>query len=239
MVEGNNGWKPELVSNPDPSQTYNLTIQVPQTINTLETLTNKRLQSEQTYTISTLMNDPTNNAGITKNSTLIVDVPEPVYPEINFNTITTNNIQFSLSQLTSNQSEYFSKNSTIKCNITPTPITYGINYFRFSTDGINTKRKLTKVNSNTNVQVYDGQELIRMGVDNNTGRIWLNFILNSGPWTATVSAGDYYTCANFVSGSGSRIDFYDNNDNFLFANGTSSQQNAYTYLPNTLYYIDM
>lgn len=117
---------------------------------------------------------------------------------------------------------------------------FGINYFRFSSDtpGITPKRKLTRVNVNTSVNVYQNQELIRMGVDNSTGRIWVNFILNSGPWTVTVSAGDYYMCSDVTSGSG-RIDFYDSNDNFLFANGTSSAQNAYTYLPNTLYYIDM
>lgn len=116
MVEGNNGWKPELVSNPDPSETYNIKIQVPQTINLLETLTNKRLQSETTYTISSLMSNPTNNAGITKNSTVIVDVPDPVYPTITFNTITNNNT-YTLSQLTSNQSEYFDKDSSLNVNV--------------------------------------------------------------------------------------------------------------------------
>lgn len=54
------------------SKTCSIRVQVPEN---LETLTNKRLQSEQTYTISNLMQDPTNNIGITKNSTLIVDLP--------------------------------------------------------------------------------------------------------------------------------------------------------------------
>lgn len=57
------------------SKTCSIRVQVPEN---LETLTNKRLQSEQTYTISNLMQDPTNNVGITKNSTLIVDLPD--YP---------------------------------------------------------------------------------------------------------------------------------------------------------------
>jgi hypothetical protein len=100
------------------------------------------------------MSDPTNKAGITKNSTLIVDIPDypptssqkqlnlvantttaqtiyppngeywnsikysvnvpnPVYPTVTFNTITNNNTTYTLSQLTSNQSQYFNKNSTI------------------------------------------------------------------------------------------------------------------------------
>lgn len=53
-------------------------VNVPQQpiFNPLEVLTNKRLDQEQIYTISDLMNDPINNAGITKNSTLIVDLPD-------------------------------------------------------------------------------------------------------------------------------------------------------------------
>lgn len=71
-------YKPELIGDWQEGDEYDFLIQVPQTINPLETLTNKRLQSEQTYTISSLMQDSTNNAGITKNSTLIVDLPD--YP---------------------------------------------------------------------------------------------------------------------------------------------------------------
>lgn len=57
------------------SKTCSIRVQIPEN---LETLTDKRLQSEQTYTVSNLMQDPTNNIGITKNSTLIVDLPD--YP---------------------------------------------------------------------------------------------------------------------------------------------------------------
>lgn len=57
-------------------KTCEIHVQVPEV--QLETITNKRLQSEQTYTVSNLMQDPTNNAGITKNSTIIVDLPD--YP---------------------------------------------------------------------------------------------------------------------------------------------------------------
>ena len=68
-------WQPEIVQNPDPMENYDLDINVPQTIsNPLETLTNKRLQNELTYTISNLMENPTNNAGITKESTIVVDI---------------------------------------------------------------------------------------------------------------------------------------------------------------------
>jgi hypothetical protein len=98
-------------------KTCEIHVQVPQITNPLETLTNKRLQSETTYTISSLMSDPTNNAGITKNSTIIVDVPDPIYPTVTFNTITNNNSTYTLSRLTNNLSEYFSKDSTITTNI--------------------------------------------------------------------------------------------------------------------------
>lgn len=47
----------------------------------LEKLTNKRLQSEITYTVSDLMSDQSKD-GITKDSTLIVDLPD--YPQINY-----------------------------------------------------------------------------------------------------------------------------------------------------------
>lgn len=81
MVEGQNGWQPEIVQNPDPLENYDLEINVPQTItNPLETLTNKRLQREGTFSISDLMEDSTNYSGITKDSNLIVDLPD--YPPI-------------------------------------------------------------------------------------------------------------------------------------------------------------
>ena len=81
---------------------------------TLQTLTNKRLQSETTYTINELMDSSTrdNCWGITKDSTLIVDIPEPVYPEITFNTIEINGA-YTLQQLTNNQSNAFDSNSII------------------------------------------------------------------------------------------------------------------------------
>lgn len=49
----------------------------------LETLSNKRLQSETVYTVSDLMTDSQNYDGITKESTLVVDLPDypPTYEE--------------------------------------------------------------------------------------------------------------------------------------------------------------
>lgn len=67
---------------------YNfVSVQVPQQL--LETLTNKRLQTNDVYSISSLMNDSTKD-GITKNSTIIVDVPQPDITQITNYSITTN-----------------------------------------------------------------------------------------------------------------------------------------------------
>lgn len=84
---------------------------------TLQTLSNKRLQSQITYTINDLMDPSTrdNCWGITKDSTLTVDIPEPVYPEITFSTIHTNGT-YKLNQLTNNQSTAFDSNSKVVVN---------------------------------------------------------------------------------------------------------------------------
>lgn len=197
MIEGNNGWKPQLVSNPDPLQTYDLDIQVPQTTNPLETITNKRLQSEITYTISSLMSDPTNNAGITKNSTVIVDVPEHVYPEITFNTITNNNTTYTLSQLTNNQSEYFSKNSTITTNI-PTSITIPkLKYVCIGTSESSLGTKYVKTDftfnsSNKSVTILSRTACITfsIGIDNIQFRFTRNQTNSS--ITMTILGNEYY-----------------------------------------------
>lgn len=82
---------------------------------TLETLTNKRIQKES-ISVSDLMSNPTNDEGITKQSTLIVDIPDPVYPTITFDEIT-NNGTYTLDQLTINQSENFSRDSVLKIDV--------------------------------------------------------------------------------------------------------------------------
>lgn len=193
MVEGNNGWKPELVSNPDPSKTYDLKIQVPQTINLLETITNKRLQSETTYTISSLMNDPTNNAGITKNSTLIVDVPDPVYPTITFNTITNNNSTYTLSQLTNNQSDYFDKDSIINISVSTTFIYYRSKFKYSRSDDVLHTPSWSHATSNTTISLGAKRVCYIFRNENNTFKLLetLSDDENTGA-TVNVISGDYY-----------------------------------------------
>lgn len=108
------------------SVTVNNNVVIP----TLETLTNKRLQQDRMYTISDLMQDSTNNAGITKNSTLIVDL---YIPDIRFNPITNNNADYTLAQLTQDPSNCFSRNSIIKANIDNRKV-LSVNNFKLQND---------------------------------------------------------------------------------------------------------
>ena len=133
MVEGQNGWQPEIVQNPDPQENYDLEINVPQTItNPLETLTNKRIYSEGVVTISDLMTNPLTNQGITKESTLNVDL---YIPDVRFNPITNNNTDYTLGQLTQDPQEYFTRNSIVKANISP-KILLDFNKFKINTNTI-------------------------------------------------------------------------------------------------------
>ena len=70
---------------------YNkVTVNVPQL--ELEDWTNKRFTSNNTYTISNLMNDNTKD-GISKNSTIVIDVPTPLITQISNYSISSNGIQ--------------------------------------------------------------------------------------------------------------------------------------------------
>lgn len=93
----------------------------------LETLNNKRIYSEGLVTVENLMTNSSTNQGITKESTLNFDL---YVPEVRFNTITNNNVDYTLSQLTQDQSDYFSKNSIIKCNISEILPTYDLSKFK-------------------------------------------------------------------------------------------------------------
>ena len=190
MIEGNNGWKPQLVSNPDPLQTYNLNIQVPQTINPLETITNKRLQSETTYTISSLMKNPTNNAGISKNSTIIVDLPN--YPPTS-----------------SQKTLTLTQNTTTPQTIYPPTGEYW-NSIRYSVNVNNSiNYNLSNLNANkyNNVSQGDGETLLNFSgitpsisynnwselsspitVDNNNGVYYIEKI-NNTTWVLTIAVG--------------------------------------------------
>lgn len=140
------------------------------------------------------MTDSANNAGITKESTLIVDlpdypptssqktlnlvantttaqtiypptgeywnsirysvnVPNPTYPTVTFNTITSNNTTYTLSQLTSNTSSYFSRSSTIKCNISLTT-SYDKDNFYFKKGSSYILLELKRATSKPSITIY-------------------------------------------------------------------------------------
>jgi hypothetical protein len=80
-------------------------VNVPQT--TINNYTQPTITTNGTYTIPN---------GYTGFNNFTVSVTDYVFPTVTFNTISTNGT-YTLSQLTSDQSEYFSKNSTIKINI--------------------------------------------------------------------------------------------------------------------------
>lgn len=106
------------MENVEPDQNYdglsNVNVYNQVVVPSLETLNNKRIYSEGLVTVENLMTNSSTNQGITKESTLNFDL---YVPEVRFNTITNNNVDYTLSQLTQDQSDYFSKNSIIKCNI--------------------------------------------------------------------------------------------------------------------------
>lgn len=126
-----------IVENVEPDQNYdglsNVNVYNQVVVPSLETLNNKRIYSEGLVTVENLMTNSSTNQGITKESTLNFDL---YVPEVRFNTITNNNVDYTLSQLTQDQSDYFSKNSIIKCNITPTKKQISINtiYIKYGTE---------------------------------------------------------------------------------------------------------
>lgn len=211
MVEGQNGWQPEVVQNPDPLENYDLEISVPQTItNPLETLTNKRIYSEGVVTISDLMANPSTNQGITKESTLNVNL---YIPDVRFNPITNNNVDYTLGQLTQDPSEYFTRNSIIKAVI-PKPRVYRIATLN-SNYHVLTERlvsEMTKINRGNTITYYatdptmyfrlDGSGIFYYIYSNTTTTETRNFDVLY--WNFGNSIGDTY------------ITFYDINENKLF-----------------------
>lgn len=118
------------MENVEPDQNYdglsNVNVYNQVVVPSLETLNNKRIYSEGLVTVENLMTNSSTNQGITKESTLNFDL---YVPEVRFKTITNNNVDYKLSQLTQDQSDYFSKNSIIKANITPTKKQISISNF--------------------------------------------------------------------------------------------------------------
>ena len=120
-----------IVENVEPDQNFdglsNVNVYNQVVVPSLETLNNKRIYSEGLVTVENLMTNSSTNQGITKESTLNFDL---YVPEVRFNTITNNNVDYTLSQLTQDQSDYFSKNSIIKANISEILPTYNLSKFR-------------------------------------------------------------------------------------------------------------
>lgn len=126
-----------IVENVEPDQNFdglsNVNVYNQVVVPSLETLNNKRIYSEGLVTVENLMTDSSTNQGITKESTLNFDL---YVPKVTFNTITNNNVNYTLSQLTQDQSDYFSKDSIIKANITRSKKQISINnfYIKYGTE---------------------------------------------------------------------------------------------------------
>lgn len=120
-----------IVENVEPDQNFdglsNVNVYNQVVVPSLETLNNKRIYSEGLVTVENLMKDSSTNQGITKESTLNFDL---YVPTVTFNTITNNNVNYTLSQLTQDQSDYFSKDSIIKANISEILPTCDLSKFR-------------------------------------------------------------------------------------------------------------
>lgn len=142
-----------------------------------------------------------------------VNVTPPTYPTVTFNTITSNNT-YTLSQLTTDQSEYFSKNSTITANINTKPIVYKIKSL-----GINKEvksevlvRNMVRVNSGNSMIYYGTDPTITLSL-NNSGIFYC--IFNTSTFTTTAPYNLLYW--NFGSTDNDNyIAFYDINENKLF-----------------------
>lgn len=222
MVKRDNGWKPELVSNPDLLETYDLNIQVPQTINPLETLTNKRLQSEQTYTISNLMQDPTNNEGITKNSTIIVDIPD--YPP------TTTQKQLTLTENTSSSQTIYPPSGeywdSIRYSVS---VNVKINRFYISTNYETLTNFTTYSNAISNFIINSHEAVVRI-VESGTSYT-VNLLVNNDTSNKSITlpydSGKVNKYVKFGTTNGSSILklCYNNNSSIIEINDESLDVN--------------
>lgn len=144
------------MENVEPDQNFdglsNVNVYNQVVVPSLETLNNKRIYSEGLVTVENLMTNSSTNQGITKESTLNFDL---YVPTVTFNSITNNNINYTLSQLTQDQSDYFSKDSIIKANISEILPTYDLSKFRirYNKNNWTNGRNLNQIRANSSMSL--------------------------------------------------------------------------------------
>jgi len=203
------------VENVEPDQNYdglsNVNVYNQVVVPSLETLNNKRIYSEGIVTVENLMTNSSTNQGITKESTLNFDL---YVPSVTFNPITKNNVNYTLSQLTQDQSDYFSKNSIIKCNITP--IKPKIQYIGVSEidNSYYTEINLNDFTKSTGNYNYFGEDVLFVfGLD--VGRFFFGYNSNTG----TYNYGHhclYYSLTHVGHATPQIVKFLDSNKKELF-----------------------
>ena len=210
-----------------------IVVNVPQ--NSYETWTNKRIISNNTYTISNLMEDP-DLSGISKNSTIVVDVPTYDITQISNYSITSNGIQ-----TVPIPSGYDAVDSiSLNVNVSGLPITIDRIYF-LSNGAYNTitSNYFTKTTSQTSLVVDNGKGLIVFS--NNVGYYNVyNYYNGSGSSKSFVVPADsiYKSLSSSISG---QIYLRNGSTNLLrVVDNDSSDSNAYeTRLFKSAFYIDM
>ena len=125
-----------------------------------------------------------------------INIPSPVYPEITFNTITQNDTYYTLSELTNDQSEYFSKNSKIKCQTNQTKII--IDELYSGTYNWANKMISSWKSTQTSVYLYQYQEMIYIHLDSKN-KIWhIEWSSqNKGGYTKTFAANSYVAVGDY------------------------------------------
>lgn len=224
-----------IMENVEPDQNFdglsNVNVYNQVVVPSLETLNNKRIYSEGLVTVENLMTNSSTNQGITKESTLNFDL---YVPEVRFNTITNNNVDYTLSQLTQDQSDYFSKNSIIKCNISEILPTYNLSNFkiRFNKTAFIISRQDNKLkadssmtlitpswkrvtNLNNPVSVYGGSNLVLINK------------MGTNLWSLEIV--DYGNNLNYLIPEGVTESYY---FNYTFS-GIGTSQNFLTYETDT------
>ena len=167
----------------------------------LETWTNKRLQSNGTFTISNLMNDSTKD-GINKTSTIVVDVPQ--------NTLTTHTFT---SNGTYNASDYsadgFSQvtvNVSGNSYITVSKILYGGSYYNLS--------GFTYYSSQTSLTITNPKIFFDIShYTNGYCRVRLIMSNVASSYSITVRAGSYVKLLGY--GTNNYIDLCNSNNNII------------------------
>ena len=114
-----------------------------------ETWTNKRLQTNNTYTISNLMNDNTKD-GVSKESTIVVDVPQLDVTQISNYLITSNGTQSVPIPSGYDAVDYISLNVAVNSKIEFDGFRAG------NSSGIKSFSEFTKIDSNISIDVANG-----------------------------------------------------------------------------------